>query len=126
LRLGWQRSSGDGRLAIPVFALAILVRDGKPRCAMRWPCAAAAVGVGALLLHNAVLFGGPFQFGTLPQRKRQAPEYFRHAALEGLYDSCCLPQVGIYFRASLAPGAGWPAPPLEYRARCRHRGLLIP
>ncbi|MFY9661824.1 MAG: hypothetical protein WAJ97_14455 [Terriglobales bacterium] len=53
----------DG-LAIPVFALAILVRDGKPalRNALAL-CAAAAVGVGALLLHNAVLFGGPFQFG---------------------------------------------------------------
>jgi hypothetical protein len=51
-------------LAIPVFAAALVVRDGRP--ALRSAvvlCAASAIGVGALLAHNALLFGGPFQFG---------------------------------------------------------------
>ena len=51
-------------LAIPVFALAVLVRDGKPALrAAFFLCAASAVGVGALLVPNALLFGGPFAFG---------------------------------------------------------------
>ncbi|MFZ0539430.1 MAG: hypothetical protein WAM47_21375, partial [Candidatus Sulfotelmatobacter sp.] len=51
-------------LAIPVFAAALLVRNGKPalRTALLL-CAASAIGVALLLAHNAVLFGGPFQFG---------------------------------------------------------------
>lgn len=51
-------------LAIPVFAAAVLVRDGKPalRAALLL-CAASAIGVALLLAHNMLLFGGPFQFG---------------------------------------------------------------
>ena len=51
-------------LAIPVFAVAVLVRDGKPALQAAFAmCAASAIGVAALLAHDAVLFGGPFQFG---------------------------------------------------------------
>jgi hypothetical protein len=51
-------------LAIPVFAVGVLVRDGKPALrAVFALCATAAIGVLALLAHNALLFGGPFQFG---------------------------------------------------------------
>jgi len=51
-------------LAIPVFAVAVVVRDGKPalRAALAL-CATSAIGVAALLAHNALLFGGPFEFG---------------------------------------------------------------
>jgi len=51
-------------LAIPVFAAAVLVRDGKPALRTSFLfCAASAIGVTLLLAHNALLFGGPFQFG---------------------------------------------------------------
>ena len=51
-------------LAIPVFAVAVLVRDGRPALrAAFFLCATSAVGVLALLAHNALLFGGPFEFG---------------------------------------------------------------
>jgi hypothetical protein len=51
-------------LAIPVFAAAVLVRDGKPALRPAFIlCAASAIGVALLLAHNALLFGGPFQFG---------------------------------------------------------------
>ncbi len=51
-------------LAIPVFAVAVLVRDGKPALRAAFVLgAASAVGVVALLSHNALLFGGPFEFG---------------------------------------------------------------
>ncbi len=51
-------------LAIPVFAAAVLVHDGKPALRSAFLlCAASAIGVALLLAHNAILFGGPFQFG---------------------------------------------------------------
>jgi hypothetical protein len=51
-------------LAIPVFAVAVLLRDGKPALRAAFLlCATSAMGVAILLAHNAVLFGGPFQFG---------------------------------------------------------------
>ena len=51
-------------LAIPVFAAALLVRDGKSALRPAFLlCAASAIGVALLLAHNAFLFGGPFQFG---------------------------------------------------------------
>jgi len=51
-------------LAIAVFAVAILARDGKngARPAFAF-CAASAVGVAILLVHNALLFGSPLGFG---------------------------------------------------------------
>src|SRR5260370_39036835 len=51
-------------LAMPVFAVAILVRDRKPALRATFVlCAASAIGVVALLSHNELLFGGPFEFG---------------------------------------------------------------
>jgi hypothetical protein len=51
-------------LAIPVFALAVLVRDGKPALRAAFLlCATSGIGVMALLARNALLFGNPFQFG---------------------------------------------------------------
>jgi hypothetical protein len=51
-------------LAIPVFTLAVLVRDGKPALRAAFVlCATSGIGVMALLVHNALLFGGPFEFG---------------------------------------------------------------
>jgi hypothetical protein len=51
-------------LAIPAFAVAVLVRDGKAALrAAFFLCATSAIGVVALLAHNALLFGGPFEFG---------------------------------------------------------------
>ena len=51
-------------LAIPAFAAAILVRDGKAAVRAAFLlCAASAIGVALLFAHNTLLFGGPFQFG---------------------------------------------------------------
>lgn len=51
-------------LAIAVFAIAILLREGKPALrAAAVLCAASAIGVVLLLVRNAVLFGSPFEFG---------------------------------------------------------------
>jgi hypothetical protein len=51
-------------LAIAVFAVAILVREGKfglrPAVLL---CATSAIGVSILFAHNTLLFGGPFEFG---------------------------------------------------------------
>lgn len=51
-------------LAIAIFAIAIVLRDGKP--ALRSAvvlCATSAIGVVALLFRDARLFGSPFDFG---------------------------------------------------------------
>lgn len=51
-------------LAVAAFAAAVLVRDGKPALRSAFVlCATSALGVFALLAHNAILFGGPFEFG---------------------------------------------------------------
>ena len=51
-------------LAIPVFAAAVLVREGRPAWRAAFIlCAASSIGVALLLAHNALLFGGPFEFG---------------------------------------------------------------
>jgi hypothetical protein len=51
-------------LAIPVFALAVLLRDGKPALHKAFALgAASAIGVAVLLSYNAWLFGNPFEFG---------------------------------------------------------------
>lgn len=51
-------------LAIGVFAIAILLREGKPALrAAAVLCAASAIGVVLLLARNGVLFGSPFDFG---------------------------------------------------------------
>lgn len=51
-------------LAIGVFAVAILLRGGKSGLrAATTLCVASAVGIGILMVHNTVLFGGPLSFG---------------------------------------------------------------
>ena len=61
-------------LAIGVFALAVLAREGmtSARGRMTWEtglraafvlCVASGIGVAILLAHNAMLFGSPFAFG---------------------------------------------------------------
>ena len=51
-------------LAIPIFAIAILVRDGKPALRAAFLlCVTSAIGVAILFAHNTLLFGGPFEFG---------------------------------------------------------------
>ncbi len=51
-------------LAIAVFAAAVLVRDGRPAFRTAFVLVAtSAIGILALLTHNALLFGGPFEFG---------------------------------------------------------------
>lgn len=51
-------------LAIAVFAAAVLLRDGRPAFRSAFALlATSGIGVLTLLTHNAVLFGGPFQFG---------------------------------------------------------------
>jgi hypothetical protein len=51
-------------LAIPVFAVAVLMRDGKPALRAAFVlCATSAIGVAVLFAHNTLLFGGPFEFG---------------------------------------------------------------
>jgi hypothetical protein len=51
-------------LAIVVFGLALLAHNGKRGLRAAFAMgAASAVGVGILLVHNTVLFGGPLTFG---------------------------------------------------------------
>jgi hypothetical protein len=85
-------------LAIPVFAAALLVRDGRPalRAAVVL-CAASAIGVGALLVHNALLFGGPFEFGypaTAEGAKRL--NTFNTPLVKGLYGFLLSPGKSVF------------------------------
>ena len=51
-------------LAIGVFALALLARDGKKGLRLAFVmCATSVIGVAILLVHNALLFGSPLAFG---------------------------------------------------------------
>jgi hypothetical protein len=88
-------------LAIPVFAVAVLVRDRKPalRSALALG-AASAIGVGALLFHNALLFGGPFVFGypaTAESAKRL--NTFDTPLLKGLYGLLLSPGKSVFLFA---------------------------
>jgi hypothetical protein len=85
-------------LAIPVFAAAVLVRDGIP--ALRTAlvlCATSAIGVGALLSHNAVLFGGPLEFGY-PTAAEGAKRLntFDMPLLKGLYGFLLSPGKSVF------------------------------
>ena len=94
----------DG-LAIPVFAAAVLVREGK--AALR---SAAAVGVGILLIHNAVLFGSPFQFGY-PAAAEGAKRLntFETPLWKGLYGFLFSPGKSVFLFAPpvILALAGW-------------------
>src|SRR5208283_5131580 len=90
-----------GVLAIPVFALAILARDGKPALRAAFAlCAASAIGVTALLVHNTLLFGGPFQFGY-PTSAEGAKRLntFDTPLLKGLYGFLLSPGKSIFIFA---------------------------
>jgi len=51
-------------VAIAVFAVAILIRDGKTGLRATFSlCAASAIGIAILMVHNTILFGGPLSFG---------------------------------------------------------------
>jgi len=89
-------------LAIPVFAAAVFVRDGKRdgRSSLRTAfffCAASAVGVAPLLLYNALLFGGPFQFGypTMAEGAKRL-NTFDTPLLKGLYGFLLSPGKSIF------------------------------
>jgi hypothetical protein len=85
-------------LAIPVFAVAVLVRDGRPALRSAFVlCAASAIGVVALLSHNWVLFGGPFQFGY-PTAAEGAKRLntFDTPLLKGLYGFLLSPGKSVF------------------------------
>jgi hypothetical protein len=88
-------------LAIPVFATAVLVRDGKPalRAALLL-CAASAIGVLALLSYNWVLFGSPFEFGY-PAAAEGAKRLntFDTPLLRGLYGFLLSPGKSVFIFA---------------------------
>jgi hypothetical protein len=88
-------------LAIPVFALAVLVRDGKPAWRGAFVlCAASAIGVGALLANNARLFGSPFEFGY-PSAAEGAKRLntFDTPLLKGLYGFLLSPGKSVFIFA---------------------------
>ncbi len=88
-------------LAIPVFAVAVLVRDGKPALRAAFAlCAAPAIGVAALLSYNALLFGGPFQFGY-PSAAEGAKflNTFNTPLVHGLYGFLASPGKSVFIFA---------------------------
>ena len=88
-------------LAVAVYAVAVLVRDGKAalRAAFAF-CAASAVGVAILLAHNALLFGSPFAFGY-PAVAEGAKRLnsFDTPILKGLYGFLLSPGKSIFLFA---------------------------
>jgi hypothetical protein len=88
-------------LAVAVFAVAIVVRDGKwgLRAALTF-CTTAALGVIILLAHNAVLFGSPFAFGY-PAAAEGAKRLnsFDTPILKGLYGFLLSPGKSIFIFA---------------------------
>ncbi|MFZ0798309.1 MAG: hypothetical protein WCA13_16390 [Terriglobales bacterium] len=85
-------------LAIPVFAVAVLVRDGKPALRAAFLlCAASAIGVAALLSYNALLFGGPFRFGYPAAAEGAKPlNTFDTPLLKGLYGFLLSPGKSVF------------------------------
>jgi hypothetical protein len=85
-------------LAIPAFALAVLVRDGRAAVRSAFVlCATSAIGVAILLSHNALLFGGPFEFGyptTAEGAKRL--NTFETPLLTGLYGLLLSPGKSVF------------------------------
>jgi hypothetical protein len=90
-----------GVLAITVFALAVLAREGKAGLRAAFALgAASAVGVGILLAHNAVLFGSPFAFGY-PATAESARRLnsFDTPILTGLYGLLLSPGKSVFLFA---------------------------
>lgn len=88
-------------LASPVFAVAVLVRDGKPALRAAFvSCAASAIGVFALLAHNWLLFGSPFEFGY-PAAAEGAKRLntFDTPLLRGLYGFLLSPGKSVFIFA---------------------------
>jgi len=88
-------------LGIPVFAGAVLVRDGKLALRATFAlCAASGIGVAALLSYNALLFGGPFQFGY-PAIAESAKRLnsFDTPLVKGLYGFLLSPGKSIFLFA---------------------------
>jgi hypothetical protein len=88
-------------LAIPVFAAAVLLRDGKPALRAAFAlCAASAIGVLTLLAHNALLFGGPLEFGY-PTAAEGAKRLntFDTPLLKGLYGFLLSPGKSVFIFA---------------------------
>jgi hypothetical protein len=85
-------------LAIAAFAVALLVRDGKPALRAAFVlCATSAIGVATLFLHNALLFGGPFEFGY-PAAAEGAKRLntFETPLLTGLYGFLLSPGKSVF------------------------------
>ena len=88
-------------LAIAVFAVAILVRDGKAALrAVFVFCAASALGIAILLAHNALLFGSPFAFGypAVAEGGKQLNS-FHTPMLTGLYGFLLSPGKSVFIFA---------------------------
>jgi len=85
-------------LAIPVFAIAVVVRDGKPALRSAFlMCAASGLGVAVLLVHNALLFGGPFAFGyPAAAEGAKSLNSFDTPLLKGLYGFLLSPGKSVF------------------------------
>jgi hypothetical protein len=93
-------------LAVGIFAVAIIVHHRNPT--LRGPafraafslCAASAIGVAILLIHNALLFGSPFAFGY-PAAAEGAKQLnrFDTPLLTGLYGFLFSPGKSVFIFA---------------------------
>lgn len=88
-------------VAIAVFALAVLVRDGKSGWRAAFVLgAAAAAGITVLFVHNTVLFGGPLTFGY-PTTAEGAKKLngFETPFFQGLYGFLLSPGKSVFLFA---------------------------
>lgn len=85
-------------LAIAAFAVALLVRDGKPALRAAFVLGAtSAIGVATLLAHNALLFGGPFEFGyPVAAEGAKRLNTFETPLLTGLYGFLLSPGKSVF------------------------------
>lgn len=88
-------------LAVGMFAIAVIVRDGK--AALRSAavlCSGSAIGVGALLAHNALLFGSPFELGyPAAAEGGKRLNTFNTPMLTGLYGFLLSPGKSVFLFA---------------------------
>jgi hypothetical protein len=88
-------------LAIAIFAVAVLARDGKTGLRPAFClCAASAIGIGTLFVHNTLLFGGPFEFGY-PQAAEGAKRLntFDTPLWKGMYGFLLSPGKSVFIFA---------------------------
>jgi len=88
-------------LAIAIFVLALIAREGKTALRPAFTlCAASAIGIVILLAHNALLFGGPFAFGY-PAAAEGAKQLnrFDTPLLTGLYGFLLSPGKSVFIFA---------------------------